>query len=199
MALEFYHQHQLFAASSVDISQGQVVSHWIEQVVDSSRYFVLKIQGDGGREALIGFGFRDREQATDLRESLQHYEKSIQREKEAAKKSISGSCSIPKLAENEKIRVSKSGKSSVVKKESTKSSGGAVPLLSKKPPPPSSPETVEKPKAPKERSAVEKIAISLENVDLDADHEEAGDDSEGSDGAVFTGSEEQWATEFDAK
>lgn len=31
---------------------------FLEQVVDSSRYFAIRIQGDAGKEAMIGFGFR---------------------------------------------------------------------------------------------------------------------------------------------
>ena len=69
--LEFQHSgNQVFAQATCDVTKGGSAARFLEQVVDSSRYFVVKIQGGGGREALIGFGFRDRDQATDLRESL---------------------------------------------------------------------------------------------------------------------------------
>lgn len=114
------------------------LNRWLEQVVDSSRYFSLKIQGAGGREATIGFGFRDRDQAIDLRESLQHYEKSMQRENDA--KTLASNFSIPKLKEGEKIHANISGGKKSASKEKNKESpgkpSGSVPLLLKKPPPP---------------------------------------------------------------
>jgi hypothetical protein len=135
--IDFVSEGQLFCQASCDTpTSGQDVQHWVEQVVDSSRYFAVKIQGENGREAMIGFGFRDREKAMDLRESLQHYQKSIQRDKMAAEPSRH-SFSIPQLAEGEVIHVNVSGtkKTTVVKtKPATKSKG--APLLLKKPPPP---------------------------------------------------------------
>lgn len=133
--LDFLHgeEGKLFAQSKIAIKEsGFNLSHWLEQAVDTSRYFALKIQGAGGREALIGFGFRDREQATDLRESLQHYNKSIARENEAKALSAS-SYTVPRLEEGEKIHVNIAcGKL----KEPKKKSGGGGPFLLKKPPPP---------------------------------------------------------------
>jgi Protein of unknown function (DUF1681) len=192
----------IFAQSSVDLSTANTATtrlqQWLESVVDSSRYFVVKIQSAGGREALIGFGFRDRDQATDLRECLQYYERSIQREREANnndsnKQSLSGSFSIPKMAEGEKIHVSKSGKTTTIKKGSKDgSTRSAVPLLMKKPPPPSSPEPTPKGVVPNSKTTVEKIAINMGNINLDDDHEE----DESSNGAVYEGDDDQWATEF---
>ena len=60
--LEFQHSgDQVFAMATCDVTKGGSPTHFLEQVVDSSRYFVVKIQGGGGREALIGFGFRERD------------------------------------------------------------------------------------------------------------------------------------------
>ena len=140
--LDFMHEGKLFAQSKMDL-HGETefkLNRWLEQVVDSSRYFTLKIQGAGGREATIGFGFRDRERATDLRESLQYYEKSMKREEEA--KTLASSFNIPKLKEGERIHANVPGgkKSSTTPKEKDDSrkskSSGAVPLLMRKPPPP---------------------------------------------------------------
>ena len=64
MALEFQVEGQQFALAQLDVTKGGKVKSFLEQVVDSSRYFVVKIQGQGNREALIGFGFRDRDAAT---------------------------------------------------------------------------------------------------------------------------------------
>jgi len=129
--------NNLFAQAIIDITTGQMMKHCLEQVVDSSRYFVLKIQSSTGREATIGFGFRDREEATDLRECLQHYEKSIRREKQASTGETE-SYHVPVLKQGEKIHVDRnSGKTTI-----TKVPGGAgqsaVPLLKKPPPAPAS-------------------------------------------------------------
>lgn len=52
--LEFQHSgDQVFAMATCDVTKGGSPTHFLEQVVDSSRYFVVKIQGGGGREALI--------------------------------------------------------------------------------------------------------------------------------------------------
>ena len=195
---------KLFAQSKMDIHGDTEfkLNHWLEQVVDSSRYFALKIQGAAGREATIGFGFRDRDQATDLRESLQHYEKSIAREKDAAK---SISYSIPKMSDGEKIHVNvKGGKSSTAKHKKESGGGkGSVPLLLKKPPPPANDDDNDAAAAPpaaapaKEKAATEKMTINMGNVSLEDAPKQV--EEEGSEGAVFTGDEEQWATEFAMK
>lgn len=212
---------KLFCQSIVDCSadSGQPLQHWLEQVVDSSRYFTLKITGQGGREALIGFGFRDRDQATDLRESMQHYETAMRREKEAAEAiQKAPKYTIPKLAEGEKIHIntgssSSSSSSSKPKKEKPAAGSGrkVVPLLLKKPPP--SPETaarqnlavlVEGKNGNNSSEAgstavniVQKMSVDLGNVELE-DHD-AGGSEDGSDGAVHDGNEEEWAHEFDTK
>lgn len=137
----------VFAQSVIDCSIKKVdqdppqIRHWIEGTVDSSRYFTLRISSStNNREALIGFGFRDRDQATDLRESLQFYEASMKRDYEATMlKSKASEYSIPRLAEGERIHVhtGKDGSNNSSKKKSTNSpkSAVAVPILLKKPPP----------------------------------------------------------------
>jgi adaptin ear-binding coat-associated protein 1/2 len=135
--LDFTNEGNLFAQSKMELHRETEfkLNRWLEQVVDSSRYFALKIQGAGGREATIGFGFRDRDMATDLRESLQHYERSITREKNA--KTLEGSFSVPKLVDGETIHINLAGKSSPsrFRKEQGGSGSGVVPLL-KRPPAP---------------------------------------------------------------
>lgn len=168
----------LFCQSSIDLrastgSAGDIVrepqrqlEQWVEPAVDTSRYFAVKIQGVGGREALVGFGFRERDQATDFRESIQYYERAMRREREAATRQhqqqgnnndnavdgtskTSGTTSIgrssdggsgfriPQLAEGEKIHVNRGGKSTITHNKSGSGTSG-VPLLKKKPPPASS-------------------------------------------------------------
>lgn len=145
--------------------QQQVIQHWLEGTVDSSRYFTLRILAPNGRdEALIGFGFRDRDPAIDLRESMQHYENAMRREAAAvidsknSENNNSDSCSqprfvIPKLADGEKIRVSigkdSSGSSIVIPRkvgEATMGINATRPtLLMKKPPPSAADESVSDP------------------------------------------------------
>mmetsp|Transcript_16213 Transcript_16213/g.44603 ORF Transcript_16213/g.44603 Transcript_16213/m.44603 type:complete len:254 (-) Transcript_16213:120-881(-) len=195
LVLEFQADGRVFAQSQLDVTKGAKVSQFLEQCVDTSRYYAVKIQGGGGREALIGFGFRDRDKATDLRESLQHYERSIQREKEAHDKM--GNYHVAKLAEGEKIHVdvgNKAGKSKVVKSKEKKGGGGAVPLLMKKPPPPSSDEPTTTTKTP------EKLTIQMDGIDLNTQTGDSHDDDENeSGGAVFEGDEDQWNTDFELK
>ncbi|GAX23797.1 hypothetical protein FisN_12Hh379 [Fistulifera solaris] len=136
--LEFMHEGTLFAQSKMvlDKEKHLSISHFIQDVVDSSRYFAIKIQGVGGKEATIGFGFRDREKATDLRESLQYFQKSVNRESEA--QTILPPVSIPVLEQGEKIHVNLHGKSTISKTKTQPEKTGkvSVPLLLKKPPPP---------------------------------------------------------------
>jgi Protein of unknown function (DUF1681) len=136
----------VFAESIIDCSIQQSdqdppqIRHWIEGTVDSSRYFTLRIVSSANnREALIGFGFRDRDQATDLRESLQFYEASMKRDYEATLlMSKVSEYSIPKLAEGERmhVRTGKEGtNNSPKRKGSSKSTSTSFPILLKKPPP----------------------------------------------------------------
>jgi Protein of unknown function (DUF1681) len=140
------------AASATIPPQQRKIQHWLEGTVDSSRYFTLRILAPNGRdEVLIGFGFRDRDPATDLRESLQHYESAMRRQAEAAlastashdkaSESLSASAfsPIPKLAKGEKIHINLGRESQGKPKrtsDSTMDTGHNRPtLLLRKPPP----------------------------------------------------------------
>ena len=210
--LEFQHEgNQVFAMATCDVTKGGSPTHFLEQVVDSSRYFVVKIQGGGGREALIGFGFRDRDQATDLRESLQHYQKAMQRESQSESAPASN-FKVHELAAGEKIHVNVPGGGN--KSPRAKKSGGGGALLLKKPPPPAdgkgaAPLLLKKPPPPADGAGVEtkpvqEMTINMGDIKLDDDNKNKNDGGgeqgeEGSDGAVFEGDEEEWKTEFDAK
>jgi adaptin ear-binding coat-associated protein 1/2 len=205
----------VFAQSSIDLSTSSsnpsIPTGWCEPVVDSSRYFVLKITQDSKssnsrREAFMGFGFRSRDEATDFREALQHYEKSMQRQHKAATSSSSSSAHKPvatPLAPGETISVGKSGGGS---KKSGKSSSGAVPVLSKKPPPPAASSSTSVASAKTVATNVEKITFALDDIDLDGErekrmaahhhHNDEEGDEDSSEGAVYEGDESQWADEF---
>jgi len=72
---------QLFAKAPIDEYPGPTV----EAVSDSSRYFVIKIQEDGGRHAFIGMGFSDRGDSFDFNVSLQDHFKREKLEDEISK------------------------------------------------------------------------------------------------------------------
>lgn len=72
---------QLFAQAPIDIYPGPSV----ESVSDSSRYFVIKIQEDGGRHAFIGMGFSDRGDSFDFNVTLQDHFKREKVEDEISK------------------------------------------------------------------------------------------------------------------
>ena len=159
-------EEKLFCRCDVDL---QDPSHKLEQyceaVVDSSRYFVLRIVDPRtGRAAHIGVGFRQREDASNFRLALQDYERSLQRERAAQQKQAENekqqqqqqqqqgtggeesetpelSMSKLTLKEGEKIHINLKGHETTTTttgpaKGKPKSSGGGVPLLLKKPPPP---------------------------------------------------------------
>ncbi|KAI9299340.1 hypothetical protein BJ944DRAFT_54007, partial [Cunninghamella echinulata] len=66
---------ELFAVCPYDSN-----SNSVEAVLDSSRYFVLKIENEG-RHAFIGMGFQERSDAFDFNVALQDFTKQIRAEK----------------------------------------------------------------------------------------------------------------------
>mmetsp|Transcript_56430 Transcript_56430/g.168879 ORF Transcript_56430/g.168879 Transcript_56430/m.168879 type:complete len:244 (+) Transcript_56430:572-1303(+) len=77
----------LFAQARVQLSFEkpiQKMEHWVEICVDTSRYFVIRISDERtGREAHIGMGFRERNDALNFKMSLQDYESALRRERKA--------------------------------------------------------------------------------------------------------------------
>ncbi|KAJ9696952.1 hypothetical protein PVL29_008943 [Vitis rotundifolia] len=77
--LEDPNSGELFAACFV--LPGQRESS-VETVLDSSRYFVLKIEDGAGKHAFIGLGFAERNEAFDFNVALSDHEKYVRREQE---------------------------------------------------------------------------------------------------------------------
>lgn len=75
--LEDPNSGDLFAACFV--YPGQRESS-VEPVLDSSRYFVLKIEDGHGKHAFIGLGFAERNEAFDFNVALSDHEKYVRRE-----------------------------------------------------------------------------------------------------------------------
>jgi hypothetical protein len=57
----------------------------VEQVLDSSRFFAVRVQGEGGRKAVLGVGFEERSEAFDFSVSLQEVRKTLGLEDNAGK------------------------------------------------------------------------------------------------------------------
>ncbi|XP_059160459.1 adaptin ear-binding coat-associated protein 1-like [Physella acuta] len=79
--LEDKNNGELFAQCPVDSYPGIA----IEPVMDSSRYFVIRIKDDSGRSAFIGIGFHDRADSFDLNVSIQDHFKWLKQEAEEEK------------------------------------------------------------------------------------------------------------------
>lgn len=161
------------------------MAYYCEEVVDSSRYFTIRITDDKtGREARVGIGFRERDFASNFRMSLQDYQASLQRERKAYELQeayVNGgdgeAAAVLSLKEGEKIHVNLGGKSTISKDKAASVGGaptGASPILLKKPPP--SP------------ALQEELRISLEGMqipdDIEEYHRPSHDSDEDSDCAV---------------
>lgn len=77
--LEDPNSGELFAACFVNPGNRE---NSVETVLDSSRYFVLKIEDGTGKHAFIGLGFAERNEAFDFNVALSDHEKYVRREQE---------------------------------------------------------------------------------------------------------------------
>ncbi|ELT89457.1 hypothetical protein CAPTEDRAFT_219974 [Capitella teleta] len=159
---------ELFAQCPVE----EYPSIAVEQVLDSSRYFVIRIQDGSGRSAFIGIGFADRGDSFDLLVALQDHFKRAKRDTLEDNKSAQSLEESPKLdlgfKEGQTIRINiatKHGENASAKPR-PKTGGGSGGLL---PPPPGGVKisAPPKPAAPSpEHHAAPPAQSSHSNVDL---------------------------------
>jgi adaptin ear-binding coat-associated protein 1/2 len=95
LKLEDRNSGELFAVCPVEAHPGAA----IEPVLDSSRYFVVRLQDDAGRNAFVGLGFNDRSDAFDLNVALQDHFKQLRQEEDAER-------ALKELAEGPKLDLS---------------------------------------------------------------------------------------------
>mmetsp|Transcript_61807 Transcript_61807/g.74365 ORF Transcript_61807/g.74365 Transcript_61807/m.74365 type:complete len:291 (-) Transcript_61807:469-1341(-) len=77
-------EEHLFAQCKVCYDGKHKVEYWVESVVDSSRYFVIRCEDENSRkQAFVGVGFRERDEALSLKMCLSDYIRSVDRENKA--------------------------------------------------------------------------------------------------------------------
>lgn len=69
--LEMTSTGELFAAAPY------TTASVVEQVLDSSRFFAIRVQGEGGRKAVLGLGFEERSDAFDFSVALQEVRRTL--------------------------------------------------------------------------------------------------------------------------
>jgi hypothetical protein len=116
----------------------------VEQVLDSSRFFAIRVMGDGGRKAVLGIGFEQRPEAFDFGVSLQEVGKVLGFDSQTGNQTAGKAKAenpVKKmdysLKDGETIHVTIGGKGRRLQREEKKedsASFAAIPFL---PPPPS--------------------------------------------------------------
>eukprot|EP00049_Salpingoeca_infusionum_P024190 m.15114 g.15114 ORF g.15114 m.15114 type:complete len:269 (-) comp6514_c0_seq1:172-978(-) len=99
----------------------------VERVIDSSRYFVLRVENKG-RHAYLGVGFQERADAFDFNMALQDFKKGLTREKEASKPYVAqNDCS---LKEGETIKIAFKMKKKTEEDEGPADPVASIPMVS---------------------------------------------------------------------
>eukprot|EP00271_Cylindrocystis_brebissonii_P003404 TRINITY_DN14334_c0_g1_i1.p1 TRINITY_DN14334_c0_g1~~TRINITY_DN14334_c0_g1_i1.p1 ORF type:complete len:289 (+),score=55.67 TRINITY_DN14334_c0_g1_i1:521-1387(+) len=137
--LEDAQSGELFAACQVIPGRRETT---VENAVDSSRYFVLRVDDGRGKHAYLGLGFAERNDAFDFNVALSDHEKHVLMENQKAEErrvaAAEGNENVEpakpaldlRLKKDEKIRISvKTSNPSVLKKPAQVHPGGKVPLV----------------------------------------------------------------------
>lgn len=83
-------ERALFLETVVDLAgTDKKLSQAIEGVVDSSRYFVLRVE-KGKRHTYVGIGFRERDAAFSFKAGMQDFQRSVDRSRLAARRAAAG-------------------------------------------------------------------------------------------------------------
>ena len=102
----------------------------VERVVDSGRYFVLRITNPQGKHAFIGIAFNERNDAFDFNVALSEHKASVERQDKPVE--VAASLGNLTLGEGQKIKLKGLGGNSTSTKEKKVGGGGAFVLA---PPP----------------------------------------------------------------
>jgi len=124
---------ELFAQCPVDEYPGPA----IEAVLDSSRYFVVRIQNEGGQSANVGIGFADRGDSFDLNVALQDYFKGLKNEQDSVQAPAPKLDLAFKEGQTIKIHIKKKdgdGEGDASSKARSKGAGGRAPGFIAPPP-----------------------------------------------------------------
>jgi len=121
--LEDSRSGELFAETPVC----EPLDKYVEPVLDSSRYFVLRLESDGGKNhAFVGMGFEERSPAFDFNVALQDHLKHVEREEKPIDWGPSKDLSL-KPGESLQINIKLPKKKSATSSSSS-SSGAGLPL-----------------------------------------------------------------------
>jgi len=128
------------------------IEYWVEAVVDSSRYFVVRCEDEKSkRQAHVGIGFRERDESLNFKMGMEDFWRSIERERKAlhlkpltsndsssTESDTAAAIGNLSLKEGEKIFINLKGTEGHSRsKERTQAAAlGKGGLLLKKPPPP---------------------------------------------------------------
>ncbi len=82
---------------ALEIKPKDTITYFIDSVIDSSRYFVLRIKdkATGTKSALIGIGFLERDPAFELKNCLNEYIRYIDRNNSSSNINIEVFICIP--------------------------------------------------------------------------------------------------------
>ena len=72
----------LFALCTIVLSDGHELDYFVQRVGDSSRYFVVRVtDGKGEKEAVLGLGFKERDEAADFYQCVENFGNATHRER----------------------------------------------------------------------------------------------------------------------